>query len=127
MNRPHQISGKRQTRITREVIVPSRPLKPNRAELRHEFAADPKLFDEASREHYAALYARPGAMHAGFEQFKAFDQDAIDNKAFIAQGDAQGIEQLEVRWHSAVSGRRWLECGGHGPFHPFISPFDESE
>jgi len=25
-------------------------------------------------------------MHAGFEQFKAFDQDAIDNKAFLAQG-----------------------------------------
>jgi pimeloyl-ACP methyl ester carboxylesterase len=25
-------------------------------------------------------------MHAGFEQFKAFDQDAIDNKAFLAGG-----------------------------------------
>ena len=25
-------------------------------------------------------------MHAGFEQFKAFDQDAIDNKAFVANG-----------------------------------------
>jgi pimeloyl-ACP methyl ester carboxylesterase len=24
-------------------------------------------------------------MHAGFEQFKAFDQDAIDNKAFLAK------------------------------------------
>ncbi|HEY1978949.1 MAG TPA: alpha/beta hydrolase [Xanthobacteraceae bacterium] len=52
----------------------------------NEFSADPKTFDEASRQHYAALYARPGAMHAGFEQFKAFDQDAIDNKAFVAQG-----------------------------------------
>jgi pimeloyl-ACP methyl ester carboxylesterase len=52
----------------------------------NEFSADPKKFGEASREHYAALYARPGAMHAGFEQFKAFDQDAIDNKAFVAAG-----------------------------------------
>ena len=52
----------------------------------NEFSADPKNFDEASREHYAALYAQPGAMHAGFEQFKAFDQDAIDNKAFVAAG-----------------------------------------
>jgi pimeloyl-ACP methyl ester carboxylesterase len=52
----------------------------------NEFSADPKNFDEASREHYAALYARPGAMHAGFEQFKAFDQDAADNKAFVAAG-----------------------------------------
>jgi pimeloyl-ACP methyl ester carboxylesterase len=25
-------------------------------------------------------------MHAGFNQFAAFDQDAIDNKAFVAQG-----------------------------------------
>jgi pimeloyl-ACP methyl ester carboxylesterase len=52
----------------------------------NEFSADPKNFDEASREHYAAIYAKPGAMHAGFEQFKAFDQDAIDNKAFVAAG-----------------------------------------
>jgi pimeloyl-ACP methyl ester carboxylesterase len=52
----------------------------------NEFSNDPKSFTEASRAHYAALYARPGAMHAGFEQFKAFDQDAIDNKAFVAKG-----------------------------------------
>ena len=51
----------------------------------NEFSADPKNFDEASRDHYARIYARPGAMHAGFEQFKAFDQDATDNKAFLAQ------------------------------------------
>jgi pimeloyl-ACP methyl ester carboxylesterase len=52
----------------------------------NEFSADPKKFSEASRAHYAELYAQPGAMHAGFEQFKAFDQDAIDNKALVAQG-----------------------------------------
>lgn len=52
----------------------------------NEFSADPGRFGEASREHYARLYARPGAMHAGFEQFKAFDQDARDNQAFVAQG-----------------------------------------
>jgi pimeloyl-ACP methyl ester carboxylesterase len=52
----------------------------------NEFSADPKNFDKASREHSAKLYAQPGAMHAGFEQFKAFDQDAIDNKAFVAKG-----------------------------------------
>ena len=42
-------------------------------------------FGEASREHYARLYAQPGAMHAGFSQFAAFDQDVIDNTAFLAQ------------------------------------------
>jgi pimeloyl-ACP methyl ester carboxylesterase len=52
----------------------------------NELSADPKKFSEASRAYYAQLYARPGAMHAGFEQFKAFDQDAIDDKAFLNQG-----------------------------------------
>jgi pimeloyl-ACP methyl ester carboxylesterase len=52
----------------------------------NEFSANPSRFTEASREHYAALYALPGGMHSGFAQFAAFDQDAIDNKAFLAQG-----------------------------------------
>ncbi|BBD98805.1 alpha/beta hydrolase [Sphingobium amiense] len=52
----------------------------------NEFSATPARFSEASREHYASLYAQPGAMHAGFSQFAAFDQDAIDDKAFLAQG-----------------------------------------
>lgn len=45
----------------------------------NEFSADPSRFDEASREHYAALYALPGAMHSGFAQFAAFDQEAVTN------------------------------------------------
>jgi pimeloyl-ACP methyl ester carboxylesterase len=52
----------------------------------NEFSADPRSFRENDRAHYAALYARPGGMHAGFSQFQAFDQDAVDNKAFVAQG-----------------------------------------
>jgi pimeloyl-ACP methyl ester carboxylesterase len=52
----------------------------------NEFSADPRKWDEASRAHYAALYARPGAMHSGFAQFAAFDQDAIDNRAWVARG-----------------------------------------
>jgi pimeloyl-ACP methyl ester carboxylesterase len=51
----------------------------------NDFSADPTHFTEASRQHYAALYALPGAMHAGFSQFAAFDQDAIDNRAFLAR------------------------------------------
>ena len=50
----------------------------------NEFSADPAHFDEASRQHYAALYAMPGAMHSGFAQFAAFDQDAVDNRAMLA-------------------------------------------
>lgn len=52
----------------------------------NEFSADPKKFDEASRRHYAKLYAMPGAIHVGMEQFKAFDQDTNDNRAFLAKG-----------------------------------------
>jgi pimeloyl-ACP methyl ester carboxylesterase len=52
----------------------------------NEFSATPSRFSEAARRHYAKLYARPGAMHAGFAQFAAFDQDAIDNKSFLAAG-----------------------------------------
>ena len=52
----------------------------------NEFSAHPDRFDEASRQHYAALYALPGGMHSGFAQFAAFDQDAIDNRAWLATG-----------------------------------------
>ena len=47
----------------------------------NEFSATPARFSEAARNHYAQLYALPGAMHSGFAQFAAFDQDAIDNRA----------------------------------------------
>ncbi len=50
----------------------------------NELSADPKKIDEGTREHYAALYARPHAMHDAFEQFGAFTQDAADNKALLA-------------------------------------------
>ena len=45
----------------------------------NEFAADPSKIDEATRAHYAALYAQPGAMRAGFAQFAAFSKDAEAN------------------------------------------------
>ncbi len=52
----------------------------------NELSANPAAIDEATREHYAALYARPGAMHSAFNQFAAFNQDAEDNKTFVAKG-----------------------------------------
>jgi pimeloyl-ACP methyl ester carboxylesterase len=52
----------------------------------NDFAADPARFDEASRAHYAALYAKPGRMHAGFAQFAAFDRDVADNKDAVGHG-----------------------------------------
>ena len=51
-----------------------------------ELSADPAHIDESTRRHYAALYARPHAMHDALEQFAAFPQDARDNQAFVAKG-----------------------------------------
>jgi pimeloyl-ACP methyl ester carboxylesterase len=53
----------------------------------NELSANPKAIDEATRRHYARLYARPGNMHYAFEQFATFNtKDAADNKAFEAKG-----------------------------------------
>jgi pimeloyl-ACP methyl ester carboxylesterase len=53
----------------------------------NELSANPKAIDEATRNHYARLYARPGNMHYAFEQFATFNtKDAADNKAFLAKG-----------------------------------------
>ena len=71
----------------------------------NELSRDRKRFDEAKRQHYAALYAQPGAMRAGFAQFLAFRQDAPDNRTFLAQGKLQ----LPV-----------LALGGEATFGPMI-------
>jgi len=52
----------------------------------NELSAHPEKIDEGTRAHYAALYARPHAMHDAFEQFKAFPQDGLDNHVFRANG-----------------------------------------
>ena len=62
----------------------------------NEFSATPARFSEASREHYAKLYALPGAMHSGFAQFAAFDQDAVDNRAFLAAGGKLTMPVLAI-------------------------------
>jgi len=73
----------------------------------NEFSADPKRFNEGARRHYAALYARPGAMHAGFSQFAAFDQDAADNRALLAE---RGKLRMPV-----------LALGGEKSFGPMMA------
>jgi pimeloyl-ACP methyl ester carboxylesterase len=62
----------------------------------NELSADPKKIDEATRQHYAALYARPHAMHDAFEQFGAFNQDAIDDKALLAKGGKLAMPVLAL-------------------------------
>lgn len=71
------------------------------------FAARPARFTEAARAHYAALYAAPGRMHAGFGQFAAFDRDAVDNRAWLA---AHGKLTMPV-----------LAIGGDRSFGPMMA------
>ncbi|MBU1374472.1 MAG: alpha/beta hydrolase [Alphaproteobacteria bacterium] len=73
----------------------------------NEFSATPARFTEGARVHYAKLYAQPGAMHAGFSQFAAFDQDAIDNRAFLA---TNGLLHMPV-----------LALGGEKSFGPMMA------
>jgi pimeloyl-ACP methyl ester carboxylesterase len=49
----------------------------------NDFAADPKhSVPEADRRFYARAYSQPGAMRAGFEVFRNFEQDAKDFAQF---------------------------------------------
>jgi pimeloyl-ACP methyl ester carboxylesterase len=52
----------------------------------NDLSANPAAIDEQTRNHYAELYARPGAIHDAFSgQFAAFAQDGEDNKALFAK------------------------------------------
>jgi len=71
----------------------------------NEFAGTPSKVDEATRQHYAQLYARPGAMRAAFEQFRSIRRDAVDNQAALAKklpmpvlavGGAQSFGSMEA-------------------------------
>jgi pimeloyl-ACP methyl ester carboxylesterase len=73
----------------------------------NEFSADPAHFPEDLRAHYAQLYAAPGRMHAGFRQFAAFDQDAVDNHAWL---EAHGKLTMPV-----------LAIGGEKSFGPTMA------
>lgn len=45
----------------------------------NDFAADPhRSVPEADRQRYAAAYAQPGAIRAGFEWFRNFERDAAE-------------------------------------------------
>lgn len=50
----------------------------------NEFAGDPNKIDDATRQHYARLYARPGAMHSAFAQFRSIREDAEQNQKAMA-------------------------------------------
>jgi pimeloyl-ACP methyl ester carboxylesterase len=63
----------------------------------NELSATPARIDEATRNHYAALYARPGAIHNALGgQFAAFAQDAIDNQKLLAEKGKLALPVLAI-------------------------------
>jgi pimeloyl-ACP methyl ester carboxylesterase len=63
----------------------------------NELSANPAGIDEQTRDHYAALYARPGAIHNAFSgQFAAFPQDAVDNQKLLAERGKLTVPVLAI-------------------------------
>lgn len=63
----------------------------------NELSANPAGIDEATRVHYAKLYARPGAIHNALGgQFEAFSRDAIENQALMAKGGKLNMPILAI-------------------------------
>src|SRR5579863_9070697 len=91
----------------------------------NDFTADPEKPDEATRNFFAATYAQPGGMRAGFAQFTAFSQDAKDNRIFeqqkltmpvLAVGGEKSFGPLQavIMRHVAINVREEVVAGsGH--------------
>ena len=91
----------------------------------NDFTGDPGQPDEATRSFFAATYAQPGGMRAGFAQFAAFSQDAKDNKVFeqtkltmpvMAVGGEKSFGPLQavIMRHVAVNVQQEVVAGsGH--------------
>src|SRR5258705_7468500 len=91
----------------------------------NDFTGDPSKHDEATRDFFAATYAQPGGMRAGFAQFTAFSQDAKDNRIFeqvkltmpvLAVGGEESFGPLQavIMRHVATNVREAVvTCSGH--------------
>jgi pimeloyl-ACP methyl ester carboxylesterase len=60
--------------------------------------------DEADLDLYASVYSAPGAMRAGFEVYRTFDQDAHDNRAALERHGKLTIPVLAVGGEISTSG-----------------------
>jgi len=91
----------------------------------NDFTADPSKPDDSTRNFFAATYAQPGGMRAGFAQFTAFSQDVADNKIFertkltmpvLAVGGEKSFGSLQavIMRHVAINVREAVVAGsGH--------------
>jgi len=59
---------------------------------------------DADLDLYTSAYAAPGAMRAGFELYRAFDQDIIDNREMLQRNGKLAIPVLAVGGATSTSG-----------------------
>jgi pimeloyl-ACP methyl ester carboxylesterase len=65
---------------------------------------DPSAISEADLDLYASAYAAPGAMRAGFELFRAFDQDSADNREALRRNGKLSTPVLAVGGATSTTG-----------------------
>lgn len=65
---------------------------------------DPWAITERDLDIYASAYAAPGAMRAGFELYRAFDQDSEDNRNTLKQNGKLTVPVLAVGGTTSTSG-----------------------
>ena len=65
---------------------------------------DTSAITDADFDAYVSAYSAPGAMRAGFELYRAFDQDAADNGAALARNGRLAIPVLAVGGETSTSG-----------------------
>ncbi|MDT0341847.1 alpha/beta fold hydrolase [Streptomyces litchfieldiae] len=58
--------------------------------------ADPSAIGAADLDTYVTAYSAPGAMRAGFEVYRTFDQDAEDNRAALTANGKLTVPVLAV-------------------------------
>jgi pimeloyl-ACP methyl ester carboxylesterase len=71
-----------------------------------QFFFDARTTDPSATDvdRYAAAYSAPGAMRAGFELYRAFDQDAEDNRAALATNGKLTVPVLAIGGEISTTG-----------------------
>jgi pimeloyl-ACP methyl ester carboxylesterase len=65
---------------------------------------DPSAIGDEDLDVYTSAYSAAGAMRAGFEVYRAFDQDAEDNRAALASGGRLTVPVLAMGGEISTSG-----------------------
>ena len=65
---------------------------------------DPSAVSDEDLDVYVSAYSAPGAMRAGFEVYRAFDQDAADNRAALERNGKLSVPVLAVGGETSTSG-----------------------